>query len=154
MKKNNLEVPFIFMTGNPDLKIAVNFLTSGGHDYIVKPFMISDFIQKIKPVIQNHRLKKQEKSLVNDLRQLLSRRLSELKIYQDVFDSMDDGEVITDVDGYIVKVNRGFENISGIQSHLLVQKHIDFLNESLLPTFKFQEILEKLEQENTWTMGS
>lgn len=150
VKKNNIEVPFIFMTGNPDLKIAVNFLTSGGHDYIVKPFMISDFIQKIKPVIQNHRLKKQEKSLVNDLRQLLSHRLSELKIYQDVFDSTDDGEVITDVDGYIVKVNRGFENISGIQGHLIVQKHIDFLNESLLPTFKFQEILEKLNLENTW----
>jgi len=150
VKKNNIETPFIFMTGNPDLKIAVNFLTSGGHDYIVKPFMISDFIQKIKPVIQNHRIKKQEKNLVNDLRHLLSRRLSELRIYQDVFESTDDGEVITDVDGNVVKMNHGFENISGIQSHLIVQKHIDFLNESLLPEFKFQEILKKLNLENTW----
>jgi PAS domain S-box-containing protein len=150
VKKQNIETPFIFMTGNPDLKIAVNFLTSGGHDYIVKPFMISEFIQKIKPVIQNHRIKKQEKNLVNDLRQLLSRRLSELRIYQDVFESTDDGEVIIDVDGNVVKVNRGFENISGIQNHLIVQKHIDFLHESLLPEFNFQEILKKLHLENTW----
>ena len=114
IRKKNVEIPFIFMTGNPDLKIAVDFLTSGGHDYIVKPFMIADFIQKIKPVIQNHRIKKQEKNLVNDLRSLLSKRLSELKIYQDVFDSTDDGEIITDVDGIIVKVNRGFERITGI----------------------------------------
>ncbi len=150
VKKQNIEIPFIFMTGNPDLKIAVNFLTSGGYDYIVKPFMISDFIRKVKPVIQNHRIKKQERNLVNDLRSLLSRRLSELKIYQDVFDSMDDGEVITDVDGYVVKVNRGFEHLSSIPAEKLVQNHIDFLNESLLPDFDFGQILKQLKKENTW----
>ena len=150
IRKKNVEIPFIFMTGNPDLKIAVDFLTSGGHDYIVKPFMIADFIQKIKPVIQNHRIKKQEKNLVNDLRSLLSKRLSELKIYQDVFDSTDDGEIITDVDGIIVKVNRGFERITGISNDDLIQNHVDLLNENILPDFKFSKILKKLKQDNTW----
>lgn len=150
IKSKKIEVPFIFMTGNPDLKTAVNFLTSGGHDYIVKPFMISDFIQKIKPIIQNHRKKKQELDLVNDLRAMLAKRLSELKIYQDVFDSTDDGEVITDVDGYVVKVNRGFERISGISAEGIVQKHIDFLSESILPEFDFTKILKKLNTDNTW----
>ncbi len=150
VKKQNIEIPFIFMTGNPDLKIAVDFLTSGGYDYIVKPFMISDFINKIKPVIQNHKIKKQEKNLVDDLRSLLSRRLSELKIYQDVFDSTDDGEVITDVDGIIVKVNKGFEKITGFQNGDLIQKPIDFLKDSLLPDFNLQEILNELKIESSW----
>ncbi len=149
-KNNNIEVPFIFMTGNPDLKIAVDFLTSGGYDYIVKPFMISDFILKIKPVIHNHRQKKEEKNLVNDLKSMLSRRLSELKIYQDVFDSTEDGEVITDVDGMIVKVNRGFGKITGLNSADLQQQHIDILKESLLPDFSFKYILQSLKKENTW----
>jgi PAS domain S-box-containing protein len=150
VKKQNIEIPFIFMTGNPDLKIAVNFLTSGGYDYIVKPFMIADFIRKVKPVIQNHRIKKQERNLVNDLRALLSKRLSELKIYQDVFDSMDDGEVIIDVDGYVVKVNRGFEQLSGIPGEKLVQNHIDFLNDHLLPDFDFEKILNQMKKDQTW----
>ncbi len=150
VKDNAIEVPFIFMTGNPDLKMAVDFLTSGGYDYIIKPFMISEFIQKVKPVIQDHRIKKQEKNLVNDLRDLLSQRLSELKIYQDVFDSTDDGEIITDVDGIIVKVNPGFEKITGMSSIQLIQQPLDILKESLLPDLNFNEILKKLDTENTW----
>jgi PAS domain S-box-containing protein len=150
VKKCKIEVPFIFMTGNPDLKIAVDFLTSGGYDYIVKPFMITDFIQKIKPVIQSHKIKKQEKNLVNDLRSLLSRRLSELKIYQDVFDGTDDGEVITDVDGVIVKVNRGFETITGLQNGELEKQPIDVLKKSLLPDFDFKEIVQKLNKDTAW----
>jgi PAS domain S-box-containing protein len=150
VKDQDLEIPFIFMTGNPDLKMAIDFLTSGGYDYIVKPFMIADFIQKVKPVIQNHKIKKQEKNLVKDLRALLSRRLSELKIYQDVFDSTDDGEIITDVDGIIVKVNRGFEKITGFCNEELLQQSIDLLQESILPDLKFKEILKKLKKENAW----
>ncbi|MEJ2536503.1 MAG: response regulator, partial [Calditrichia bacterium] len=150
VKDNAIEVPFIFMTGNPDLKMAVDFLTSGGYDYIIKPFMISEFIQKVKPVIQDHRIKKQEKNLVNDLRDLLSQRLSELKIYQDVFDSTDDGEIITDVDGIIVKVNPGFEKITGMSSIQLIQQPLDILKESLLPDLNFKDILRKLDTENTW----
>jgi len=150
VKDQDVEIPFIFMTGNPDLKMAIDFLTSGGYDYIVKPFMIADFIQKVKPVIQNHKIKKQEKNLVKDLRALLSRRLSELKIYQDVFDSTDDGEIITDVDGVIVKVNRGFEKITGFCNEELLQQSIDLLQKSILPDLKFKEILKKLKKENTW----
>jgi PAS domain S-box-containing protein len=151
IKKTKNETPFIFMTGNPDLKIAVNFLTSGGYDYIVKPFMISDFIQKIKPIIHNHRTKSEEKNLVNDLRTLLSKRVSELKIYQDIFDGTDDGEVIVDVDGYIVKVNRGFEKMLNVSGNELLQRHIDFINEKHLPEFNFKKILKILEREKTWS---
>lgn len=150
VKDNSIEVPFIFMTGNPDLKMAVDFLTSGGYDYIIKPFMISDFIQKVKPVIKNHKIKEKEKNLVNDLRDTLSKRLSELKIYQDVFDSTDDGEIITDVDGIIVKVNQGFEKITGMSSVQLIQQPVSILKESLLPDLNFDNILHKLEKENTW----
>jgi len=149
-KKAKNETPFIFMTGNPDLKIAVNFLTSGGYDYIVKPFMISDFIQKIKPIIKNHRVKTEEKNLVNDLQALLSKRVSELKIYQDIFDSTDYGEVVVDVDGYIVKANRRFEKMIDVSGNDLLQKHINFINEEYLHDFNFKSVIKFMENGNTW----
>jgi len=150
VKTHQLEVPFIFMTGNPDLEMAINFLTSGGYDYIVKPFMIPDFIRKVKTVIETHKRRKKEKALVNDLRSLLATRLSELKIYQDVFESTDDGLIITDVDGNIVKVNRGFEKLCGLTSVELLHQPLNILQKSILPDLNCSEILRKLDRGNTW----
>lgn len=150
VKARKIEVPFIFMTGNPDLEMAINFLTSGGYDYIVKPFMIPDFIRKVKTVIETHRRRKKEKALVNDLRELLANRLSELKIYHDVFESTDDGLIITDVDGNIVKVNRGFEKLSGLTSVELLHQPLNILQKSIFPDLNCSEILKKLNRGNTW----
>ncbi|MFZ0391999.1 MAG: HD domain-containing phosphohydrolase, partial [Calditrichia bacterium] len=152
VQKNHIDAPFIFMTGNPDLEIAVNFLTSGGYDYIVKPFMIPDFIKKVKSVIRLHAQKKKEQNLVKDLRSLLAKRLSELKIYHDAFESTDDGVIITDMDGIIVRVNRGFEKISGLKSNELQQKHLNVLQPVLLPDLLFEKIVVSIHQENRWKM--
>lgn len=147
VQENKIEVPFIFMTGNPNLEMAVNLLTHGGYDYIVKPFMIPDFIEKVKSVIHSFRKKEEAKSLVNDLRSLLDKRLSELKIYHDIFGSTEDGVVITDVDGYIVEVNQGFEQISGMSSVQLLQQHLSVLERRLLPDLNTAEIFERLGEE-------
>ncbi len=149
-KQHELEVPFIFMTGNPNLEMAVKFLTQGGKDYIIKPFMIPEFVEKVKTVIESHHEKKQEKNLVKDLQSLLAERLSELRIYQDVFESTDDGVVITDVDGNIVKVNQGFEKITGMSSVQLLQQSLEILQNSLLPDLNFEKIKETLEEEDNW----
>ena len=58
------------MTGNPNLEMAVNLLTHGGYDYIIKPFMIPDFIKKIKSVINTFKQKKEEKTFQGSLWQL------------------------------------------------------------------------------------
>lgn len=150
VKEHNIDIPFIFMTGNPDLEMAVSFLTQGGYDYIVKPFMIPDFIKKVKSVLQSHEKKQKEKNLVKDLRSLLASRLSELKIYQDVFESTDDGVVITDHEWNIVKVNPGFENITSMSSVQLLHQPMDILRKSILPDLDVQKISQELKQENTW----
>ncbi|MEJ2635563.1 MAG: response regulator [Calditrichia bacterium] len=150
IKEKKVEVPIIFMTGNPNLEMAVNFLTQGGNDYIVKPFMLPDFIRKIKTIIDKHQLKREEKNLVKDLRATLSNRLSELRIYQDVFESTDDGLVITDMEGNIVRVNSGFEKITGMSSVQLVHQHLNVLQKSLLPELDFAVIENQLKKENSW----
>ncbi|HFB68172.1 MAG TPA: response regulator, partial [Calditrichae bacterium] len=101
------EIPFIFMTGNPDLEMAVDFLKKGGYDYIVKPFMIPDFIKKVNHVIQRSNQRRQEQHLVSDLKQILNKRLQELRIFQDIIESSTDGLIVTDTEGIIVKTNMG-----------------------------------------------
>jgi PAS domain S-box-containing protein len=150
IRKQKIDVPCIFMTGNPNLETAVELLTKGGYDYIIKPFTIPDFIKKVKSVISSFREKREEKTLVKDLRSLLDRRLSEIKIYQDIFESTEDGLVITDVDGIIVRVNKGFEQITGMTSVQLLQQPLSILENGLLPDLKSNEIYTHLRKENTF----
>ena len=133
--KAHPNLPFIFMTGNPDLEMAVEFLKKGGYDYIVKPFMIPDFTRKVKEVIRRSHKRIKEKSLVDDLKQILQHRLKELRIYQDVFESTDEGFMVLDLDGTIVKTNRGIQRLLGLKEKQLVNQSI----QKILPT-SFREI--------------
>ncbi len=149
-KENQLEVPFIFMTGNPNLETAVQLLTQGGYDYIIKPFMMPEFLKKVKNVIHTHHSRKREKKLVKDLRMLLEERLSELRIYEDVFESMGDGVVITDLEGIIVRINHGFERISKVPSVQLVHQPLSILREHVFAGFDSEQILNSLRNNQNW----
>ncbi len=149
-RDEKMEVPFIFMTGNPNLETAVNFLTQGGYDYIIKPFMIPNFIRKVKATIQTHREKTKEKNLVNDLKYLLDKRINELIIYQDVFESTDDGLIIIDIEGNIVKVNGGFEKLTGLSTAQLLDRSLKVLKETVLPGLPVRDILEKIQVKTPW----
>ncbi|GAB4332367.1 MAG: hypothetical protein Kow0037_09800 [Calditrichia bacterium] len=144
------ELPFIFMTGNPDLEMAIQFLTQGGYDYILKPFMIPDFIEKVKTVLQASRERKKEKNLVKDLRKLLTRRLSELRIYQDVLESTDNGLIITDTEGFIVKINTGLENLLHLKTGELLNKPLSGLRDNFFPDLNAEDILRALRTRQTW----
>lgn len=134
------EIPFIFMTGNPSLEMAVDLLKQGGYDYIVKPFMMEDFVRKTLQVIQKSREVRHEKHLVDDLRDLLNKRLEELRIYQDVFESTGDGLLILDTNGNIVKVNSGFEQMTGLREDQLQDKPFTILEKEIYPDLSFDQI--------------
>ncbi len=150
-KEHHLEVPFIFMTGNPDLEMAVQLLTQGGYDYIIKPFMMPDFLKKVRNVIQAHHSRKQEKKLVKNLRMLLEERLSELRIYEDVFESIGDGVLITDLEGNIVKINHGFERISRVPPLQLLHQPLRVLKDIAFNSFDSDEILHTLQKNENWS---
>jgi len=144
------ELPFIFMTGNPNLEMAVDLLKNGGYDYIVKPFMINEFVKKIKITIEKSRKAQREKILVDDLKDLLNTRLKELRIYQDIIESTEDGLLILDTDGNIVKTNSGFSRIAGLEESEILHKPFSVLNSTLLPELTFEEIKSKLREGSTF----
>lgn len=144
------DLPIIFMTGNPDIEMAVDFLKKGGYDYISKPFLIDDFFKKIDTVLEKAHKRKEEKYLVNDLRELLNKRVEELQIFRDAIESTDDGLIIMDTEGIIVEVNPGFERMSGMKKNKILQKHVSVLQKDLLPDLNFQEIQNILALKGQW----
>lgn len=148
--ENFPDLPIIFMTGNPDIEMAVDFLKKGGYDYISKPFLIGDFFKKIDSVLEKAGQRKEEKLLVNDLKQLLTKRVEELQIFRDAIESTDHGLIILDTEGIIVEVNPGFERMSGLQKRQILQKHLSVLQKSLLPNLNFSEIQNILAVQGQW----
>lgn len=140
------DLPFIFMTGNPNLEMAVDLLKKGGYDYIVKPFMISDFVKKVKNTVSESRRLSKEKGLVKDLKALLKQRLEELRIYQDIIESTEDGLLVLDLDGTIVKTNSGFQKMTGWSDGELLGHDFGWLKDTVFSDITFEGMREEILQ--------
>ncbi len=145
-----ITIPFIFMTGNPDVQMAVNFLQKGGYDYIVKPFNITDFLDKVKNVIQKHEENIQKEEAVDHLRDVLNERMQELKIYKDIYQSMNDIILITDTAGKIVTSNEALFDLSGLKESEAKEKTPEILLPESNAEENFLEIMSKLKTEGKW----
>ncbi len=143
------DLPFIFITGNPNIESAVSFLKKGAYDYLPKPFMMPELVDKVREVIEKAQQRRKEKHLVNDLKQILQKRAHDLRIYQDIFKSKKDGLLIIDVDGNIVEVNPGFELMTGLRQSDLLSEHISTLN-NVFPGIQFEEIRQKITKDGEW----
>ncbi|GAB4173006.1 MAG: hypothetical protein Kow00108_07780 [Calditrichia bacterium] len=110
-----LDIPFIFITGNPDVHTAVQFMQKGGYDYIIKPFQIDEFLEKVDVVLTSHKQKQKDRESVTHLREILNARLKELKIYKDIFYSLTDAIIITDSEGSVVSANDVLKKITGYE---------------------------------------
>lgn len=144
------DLPMIFMTGNPDIEMAIDFLKKGAYDYLSKPFSMDEFFNKIDLVLEKAQQRRKEKYLVIDLKQLLNRRVEELQIFRDAIQSTDDGLMILDMDGFIVEVNPGFERMSGLTKNAIRKNHISILRKDLFPDLDFLEIQNILTLEGQW----
>ena len=144
------ELPFIFITGNPNLETAVDFLKKGAYDYLAKPFLLPQFVEKVKHVINESQRRQEEKNLVDDLREILNQRIKELHIYQDIFESEKQGLLILDSKGNIVRANAGFEQIIGCSESELKNQPLSVLNKHIQPPLDFDVVCETIRKEGRW----
>jgi len=144
------ELPFIFMTGNPNLENAIDFLKQGAYDYILKPFLMEDLIKKVNQVLEKAQKKRQEQYLVNDLKQILSERVEELQIFRDVIESTEDGLIILDTEGVVVSVNPGLLKMVGLKKNVFLRQHISSLNGDFFPNIDFQQVRNLLLDSGQW----
>ncbi|RMG66351.1 MAG: response regulator [Calditrichaeota bacterium] len=150
-RKHHPEVAFMFMTGNPDLDFAIDLLRQGGYDYIIKPFGLTDLLNKVRTVLEKVEQRRRQRHLVDDLRLMLDRRLNELRIYQDIFECAEEGLLILDTEGNIVKANQGFERLSGLEEQALFQRSLEELCPHIFPDLPLDQVRETLQKTGRWS---
>jgi DNA-binding NtrC family response regulator len=70
VKKIDSSIPFIFLTGQPDVESAVQALKAGAWDYLTKPVDLQHLLHKIQSCLENLSLKKENKELKRKLSEI------------------------------------------------------------------------------------
>jgi DNA-binding NtrC family response regulator len=68
MKAMDDEVPVVFMTAFPDAKVAVSAMKAGAHDYIIKPFELSELKLVVQKGLEISALKTEVQRLRHEAR--------------------------------------------------------------------------------------
>ncbi len=71
-KENNFSIPFIYLTGQPDVESAVKALKLGAWDYLVKPIEIEHLLKKIESCLENNFLKIENQTLKKKILEIKS----------------------------------------------------------------------------------
>jgi len=67
IKKKDIDVPVIIISGHANIKMAVDSLKSGAFEFIQKPFDSRRLINFVNRAVENYGLKKENKNLQNKL---------------------------------------------------------------------------------------
>ena len=67
IKKKDIDVPVIIISGHANIKMAVDSLKSGAFEFIQKPFDSQRLINFVNRAVENYSLKKENKNLQNKL---------------------------------------------------------------------------------------
>ena len=110
LKRLDVDIPFIVVSGAIGEETAVQIMRSGAHDYIMK-----DNLTRLAPAIERELREA-------DVRR--ARRFAEddLRLAAKVFESSVEGIVITDVKAKILRVNQAFTDITGYTQEEAVGK--------------------------------
>lgn len=105
IRKREIDIPIIMVTGQGSEKIAAESIKHGAMDYIVKS---GDYFKTlpivIKNVIEKHKLRKEKEALEKEIRF----EKEKLKL---IFDNMGDGVCVIDSNFNILLFNKQFEKI-------------------------------------------
>ena len=108
VRGHDQELPVIIVSGTISNEQAVRLMNSGAQDYVLK-----DDLTRLAPALVRE---------IGDARERMARRIAEndlrrnkdhLRLWGEVVRSVDEGIVVTDLDGNIVECNPAFERITG-----------------------------------------
>jgi len=67
IKRKDSDIPVIIISGHANIKMAIDSLKSGAFEFIQKPFDSQRLINFVNRAVENHSLKKENKTLQNKL---------------------------------------------------------------------------------------
>lgn len=146
LKSQNINIPFVFMTGFGDEKVAVNVMQLGAKDYLIKD---ATFIDRLEPTIKKITEQVELQNKFDDITLALTQ--SE-KQFRQLFENSSIGIYRVTPDGIIVLINQALVSIWGYNSIPEVLVSNDIWN-NLIDTTKRQEIISQIETNGRITIN-
>ncbi|MGZ5026478.1 MAG: EAL domain-containing protein [Methylobacter sp.] len=101
VRRHDLDLPFIFVSGTIGENTAVRAMKSGAQDYVMKG-NLSRLVPAVERELEEAQLRRERRQAEQRLRKL-----------SQVVEQAADGVLVTDPDGYIEYVNPAFERMTG-----------------------------------------
>lgn len=140
LAQEDINPPFIIITGHGDEKVAVKMMKLGALDYIVKDM---NFIEMLPSTVQRalERL---------DINEKLKRSQEERSILMMAIDQTDEAIIITDADAAIEYVNPAFIDITGYEKEELIGKNPSILQSGKTDEKVYKDLWEKIASGKKW----
>lgn len=137
IRKQGLEVPIIMVTGVGDVSVAVDALSSGAIDYVLKDEGIEETINiTVKRALAKHQLKLQNMQLISDLAAKTSEQEDTLSYLTAIISNMPDGLLVTNAQNLVTLANPALGRMFGVKETELTGKNCqDAFSENLAPLF-------------------
>lgn len=91
IRRHNMDIPVILVTGNPQLDSAIAAVNLGGYRYVTKPIATDELVESVKSAVSLHhlaRLKREALEVVHAQRRLLGDRASLEVHFADAMDGL------------------------------------------------------------------
>lgn len=140
LRKKSLDVPIIMVTSVSSISVAVDALSSGAIDYVLKDEGIQETINiTVKRALAKHQLKLQNLQLIADLASKTSEQEDTLSYLTAIINNMPDGLLVTNAQTRITLANPALGRMFGVnESELLGRDCRDVFSGNLSP------LLEKI----------
>ncbi|HIJ80307.1 MAG TPA: response regulator [Desulfuromonadales bacterium] len=135
VRRHGLEVPIIMVTGVSSISVAVDALSSGAIDYVLKDEGIEEtIIITVKRALAKHQLKLHNMQLVADLAAKTTEQEDTLSYLTAIINNMPDGLLVTNAHTRITLANPALGKMFGVRETELVGKHCnDVFSDDLAP---------------------
>ena len=136
LREQHLDVPIIMVTSVSSISVAVDALSSGAIDYVLKDEGIQETINiTVKRALEKHQLKLQNIQLLADLAAKTSEQEDTLSYLTAIINNMPDGLLVTNAQSRITLANPAIVKMFGLPDTNLVGWDCDELFKD-----KFQEM--------------
>ena len=121
LRRNDLDVPIIMVTSVGSISVAVDALSSGAIDYVLKDEGIQETINiTVKRALAKHQLKLQNLQLIADLAAKTAEQEDTLSYLTAIINNMPDGLLVTNAQDRITLANPALGRMFGVTERELI----------------------------------
>jgi PAS domain S-box-containing protein len=122
------EIPVVVMTAHSSQSRVIDLLKMGAYDFLPKPFEPSDLIYSTRRALERHRLFRENKRLLRELRDQVQAQTLEIsrgrQLMENIISHMGSGLLVTDREGKLWMINNHGQETLGVTAAQVVGKRL------------------------------